>query len=147
MKDSRSSDAGRFFRPAVQLAAALLLAGACGCVERVMKISSDPGGARVFLNDEEVGLTPVTVAFLWYGDYDVILRKEGYETLKTHYRVHPPWYQFPPADIVAETLVPGTIRDVHVLPTYELAESLTPPAEEVVQRAAELRERALLESP
>jgi len=120
-----------------------LLALGAGCVERIMVISTDPKGARVVVNDEEVGVSPVRLAFLWYGDYDIVIRKTGYRTLKTHYRVDPPWYQIPPFDLVSETLVPGTIRDVHVLPTFHLEPARTPPAEEVVQRALELRERAL----
>jgi len=112
-----------------------------------MKISSQPPGARVFVNDEEVGQTPVKFTFLWYGDYDLLLRKEGYETLRTHYRVNPPWYQWPPFDLIAETLIAGTIHDVHELPTYELTPAAIPPTAEVVQRAVELRERALFEKP
>lgn len=118
-----------------------------GCVERTMKIDSDPRGARVFVNDEEVGATPVRVAFLWYGDYDIMLRKDGYQTLKTHYRINPPWYQYPPIDLIAECLIPATIKDEHVLPAYELSSAESPPLPELVERAAGLRERALEKKP
>lgn len=121
----------------------LVLAG--GCVERVIRISSDPPGARVFLNDEEIGVTPAKTSFLWYGDYDVILRKDGYETLKTHQRIDPPWYEFPPIDLVAECLIATTIRDEHVFPTYTLTPAVAPPVEDVVGRAMEAREAALSE--
>lgn len=124
---------------------ALLALG--GCVERTMKIDSDPQGARVFVNDEEIGVTPARFAFLWYGDYDIMLRKEGYQTLKTHHRVDPPWYQYPPIDLVAECLIPGTIKDEHVLPTYALEPAGVPPIEEVIERAVELRDQALHEEP
>jgi hypothetical protein len=116
-----------------------------GCVERTMKIDSDPQGARVFVNDEEVGVTPAKFSFLWYGDYDLILRKDGYETLKTHYRIDAPWYQYPPIDLVAECLIPTTIKDEHVLPTYRLKPASLPPVHEAVERAVQLRERALQE--
>ncbi len=116
-----------------------------GCVERSMKISSDPEGARVFVNDEEVGLTPVKLSFLWYGDYDIVLRKEGYETLKTNHRVRAPWYQWPPFDLIAETLVPGTIRDEHELPLYELTPLERPDVSGVVQRAEELRDQTVFQ--
>ena len=118
-----------------------------GCVERIMKIDSHPQGARVFVNDEEVGDTPARFSFLWYGDYDIILRKDGFETLKTHQRVVPPWYQIPPFDLVAECLIPTTIRDEHTLPTYELEPARVPPIEEVVGRALEAREEALGKTP
>lgn len=118
-----------------------------GCVERIMKIDSDPQGARVFVNDEEIGVTPVQLSFLWYGDYDIMLRKAGYETLKTSCRIDPPWYQYPPIDLVAECLIPGTVRDEHVLPAYSLTAAQVPPVQEVVERAVELRERAWYEEP
>lgn len=125
----------------------LVAVGAPGCVERNMRISSDPGGARVFVNDEEVGVTPTKVSFLWYGDYDIVLRKEGYETLKTRHRVVAPWYQWPVIDLVAECLVPVTIRDEHVLPEYKLAKTEAPAAGEIIERAEQLRDRALYERP
>src|SRR5262245_38992736 len=57
---------------------AVLLAG---CVRRTMTIESDPPGALVYMNNQEVGRTPVTREFIWYGFYDVQLRRDGYKTL------------------------------------------------------------------
>ena len=62
-----------------------LLAG--GCVERKLTVVSEPEGAIVWLNDEEVGTTPVTVNFNWYGDYNVRIEKDGYAILNTHRRI------------------------------------------------------------
>ena len=121
----------------------LLLTLISGCVERRMKIQTDPPGAIVVVNDEEVGVSPVAFSFLWYGDYDIILRKPGYQTLHTHYRVNAPWYQWPPIDIAAEVLVPVQIRDEHVLPTFVLDPAEPPLVADVVERAVELRNRAL----
>jgi hypothetical protein len=130
----------------VSLASLLCLAQA-GCVERILKIRTDPPGAIVLVNDEQAGVTPLKVSFLWYGDYDLIFRKEGYQTLKTSYRVDAPWYQWPPFDLIAETLVPGTIRDERELPTFVLAPAEPPAVGEVVERAVEMRDRALYEGP
>lgn len=132
---------------ALALSALALLVTLAGCVERTMRIQTDPPGALVVVNDEEVGNSPVKFSFLWYGDYDIILRKQGYETLKTHHRVAPPWYQLPPFDLVAETMIIGTLHDDHVLPSYTLKKAETPALDEVIERALELRERALLETP
>jgi hypothetical protein len=114
-----------------------------GCVERVAKIQTQPPGALVTINDEEVGASPVAFNFIWYGDYDIIVRKPGYETLKTHYRIDPPWYQIPPLDLVSETLIPTTIRDERTVPTLELKAAEQPSFEDVVERATEMRDRAL----
>ena len=53
---------------AIVLIAAVLAAGG-GCVEREMTLTTDPPGALVYVSDKEIGRTPVTQPFLWYGDY------------------------------------------------------------------------------
>lgn len=121
----------------------LCTALATGCVERTMKITTDPAGARVFLNDEEVGLTPLRTSFVWYGDYDIVIRKAGYRTLKTNYRIAAPWYQIPPIDLITECFLPGTIRDEHELPLYTLEAEAVEPAADLVERAVEMRDRTL----
>lgn len=118
-----------------------------GCVERKLKIRTDPPGALVTINDEEVGVTPIEVSFLWYGDYEVIIRKSGYQTIKTHHRVNPPWWQWPPFDLVTETMIPTTLRDEHELPLFSLTPAEEPAVADVVRRATELRNRALFYAP
>ena len=116
---------------------ALLLAG---CVRRELTIISDPPGALVFLNDQEVGRTPVTRQFVFYGTYDVVLRMEGYETLKTKKLVLAPWWQWVPIDLAAEAL-PLTDRQKM---EFKMVESPAPqptdPAE-MLRRAEEMRLR------
>lgn len=112
-----------------------------GCVRRTMKITTEPPNALVFLNDQEVGRSEVSVDFLWYGDYDVVVRKEGYETLKTHWEVKAPWYQQIPFDFFAEVLWPGNIHDVREKHFVLEAQTLPTP-EELTERATELRSEA-----
>lgn len=123
--------------------AAATAALTCGCVERVMRISTDPQGARVFVNDEDVGLTPARFTFLWYGDYDLVIRKPGFKTVRTHHRVEPPWHQYPPFDLIGETMVATTIRDEHDVPLIKLEPETTPPASELVERAVGMRDETL----
>ena len=77
---------------------------------RTLRLESDPPGALVYLNGEEVARTPAEVPLDWYGKYDVAVRKEGYETLKTERWVVAPWWQWPPIDLAAE-LIPLPLRD------------------------------------
>lgn len=112
------------------------------CVRRTIIITTEPSHARVFLNDEEIGLSEVSTDFLWYGDYGVIIRKEGYETLQTHWLIEPPWYEVIPIDFLAEVLWPWWLHDVHKR-HFELKPFDPPGAEELVNRATELRARAL----
>ena len=58
-------------------------AGGCGRQERVIEITSEPAGAVVWLNDRELGRTPVQTEFLFFGVYDVRLALEGYEPVVT----------------------------------------------------------------
>lgn len=130
-------------RPIRTLTAALVLSALAlsGCVERTVKIRTDPPNALVLINDEEVGLSPVKFSFLWYGDYDITIRKTGYETIKTHQRIDAPWWQFPPIDLVAEAFTPTTLHDDHELPTFTLQPTSQPSVEELIGRSEELRSR------
>jgi PEGA domain len=121
----------------------LLLACLPGCVERTVSITTEPHGATVFLNDEEIGQSPVKVPFTWYGDYEIIVRKPGYKTLQTHQKIKAPWYQTPVIDIFAECLVPFTIHDERTLPVYSLEPETKPDKQALIQNAEDLRQQAL----
>lgn len=81
-----------------------VLALATGCVERTINISSTPSGALVYLNDEEIGRTPLVTPFTYYGVYDVRLEKDGYEPMWTSERAAPPWWEYPGPDLIAEAI-------------------------------------------
>lgn len=75
-----------------------------GCLSRKVSITSDPVGATVFMNDVEVGRTPLEAEFQYYGVYDVRVEKEGFEPLRTSARAAAPWYEYPPVDLVANAV-------------------------------------------
>jgi len=79
---------------------AILLAST-GCVQRTIEITSEPTGAQVYLNDVEVGRTPLEVGFTYFGTYDVRLRKDGYEPLMTSAKTDAPMHEWPGIDLVA----------------------------------------------
>ena len=113
-----------------------------GCVERFITVTSKPTGAIVWLNDEEVGVTPVTVPFTWYGDYDVVLRKEGYQTLKTWQRAAPPFYEWPGIDFVTECLIPIPFIDRHQW-DLQLKPKVAVDPQGLIERAKSLKAEAL----
>lgn len=136
----RSGEARRIaYKSALILAFSLL----SGCVERTVSINTEPQGATVILNDQEVGKSPVKVPFTWYGDYDIIIRKPGYKTLKTNHKLDPPWYQWPVIDLFAECLVPFTVYDNREIETLVLAPRTPVDKEALLQSAQDLRGRAL----
>lgn len=75
-----------------------------GCVDRTISISSEPAGALVYLNDQEIGRTPCKMQFLYYGTYDVRLIKDGYEPYIGSAETDMPLYDIPGPDFVAEIL-------------------------------------------
>lgn len=107
-----------------------------GCVDRRITITSEPTGARVFLNDAEVGSTPCEVGFTYFGVYDVRLHKDGYEPLVTRATAKAPFHELPGVDLAA-MVVPVTKRtriDWH----FTLSPAATDEAG-LLMRAAEVR--------
>ena len=111
-----------------------------GCVERQLTIKTEPQGALVTLNDEEIGTSPVTVSFNWYGDYNVRISKEGYETLKTHRKLKGPWYDRFPFDLFAQLIIPKRIVDSYEW-TFTLAPKQYPTREELIRDAEQLKKQ------
>lgn len=111
-----------------------------GCVERKLTINTEPQGAIVVLNDEEIGTSPVTVSFNWYGDYNVRVSKEGFETLKTHRKLKGPWYDKFPFDFFAQLIIPKRIVNSYEW-TFELAPQQEISREELIKDAEELKEQ------
>jgi hypothetical protein len=127
--------------PLSLLLAVGLVCTVSGCVERRLTINTRPEGALVILNDEEIGTSPVTVPFEWYGDYNVIIRKDGFETLKTHRKLQAPWHDAFPFDFFAQIVLPCRIVDSYEW-SFHLESKQRPTREELLTRAAELRELA-----
>jgi hypothetical protein len=116
-----------------------LIATASGCVQRTMRVESDPPGALVYMNSQEIGRTPLQRDFTWYGNYDVEVRRDGYQTLKTNTWVVAPWWQWPPFDLFAE-LWPGRLRDVRKIQyTLEPIPPEPAPVAEILSRAEKMR--------
>ena len=123
--------------PAVSTLVLIVLAG---CVERELTINTKPQGGLVTLNDEEIGVAPVTVNFNWYGDYCVRISKEDYETLNTHRMLKGPWYDHFPFDFFAEIVNPSRIVDSYEW-TFELSPKKQISRDELIQDADELKEQ------
>ena len=84
-----------------------LCASQLGCVQRRLTIRSNPPGALVYVDDYQIGTTPVSTDFVYYGTRKIRLVLSGYETLTVLQPIPTPWYEFPGLDFVSENLVPG----------------------------------------
>jgi hypothetical protein len=116
-----------------------VLTNAGGCIERILTVQTNPPGALVELNNQEMGRTPVSKDFTWYGVYDITIRLDDYRTLKTAGKVYAPIYEWIPIDLITE-LLPFPFKDHHTL-NYTLV--LEPPSSQpspgILDRATELR--------
>jgi hypothetical protein len=128
----------RLVRPAliVCLAAVCLLSG--GCVRRRMTIRSFPPGAQVFVDDQEIGTTPCSAAFVYYGTRKITVIKDGYKTENVWQTFNAPWYQIPPLDFVTENLLINEIRDERFVDVQLLPEEIVP-EQTLLDRAQALR--------
>jgi hypothetical protein len=123
------------------------LIAAPGCLERRIHITSDPPGALVWVNDAEVGRTPVTTGFTYYGDFDVRTRKEGCEPVSTDRDQWAPIYEMAPIDLVP-TALPFTIQ--HTVEWHIDLKPVDPALSEpegLLARAKDLRAQAVPAKP
>ena len=128
---------------AVRLAAAVAvcLPAVSGCVQRRMTIRTNPPGALVYVDDYQIGTTPVSHDFVYYGTRKIRIVKDGYETLTVRQPIPAPWYEYFPLDFVTENLVPWEIRDERVVDLAMQPAAAVPP-EFIVSRAEQARRAA-----
>jgi PEGA domain len=119
-----------------------IASAASGCMSRRVSVTSEPSGATVTVNDVEIGRTPVEADFTFYGVYDVLVTKEGFEPLRNKARAKAPLYEFPPVDLAASAT--GAEKVVRWHFTLEPALERRQIAEEfergLIERAKSLRE-------
>jgi hypothetical protein len=119
--------------------------GACavqsGCVRRRLTVRTNPPGAVVFVDDQEIGTTPCSASYVYYGTRKITVMKDGYRTETSYQRFSPPWYQIPPLDFVTENLVPREIRDEKTIDVQLMPEEIVP-QQTLIERAQALRDGA-----
>lgn len=109
-----------------------------GCVERKLTIITTPSDALVALNDEEIGFSPVTVGFEWYGDYSVRITKDGYQTLNTHKNLKRPLRDVAPFDLLDDMF--RTRTDAYTW-TFELEPYQEPDKDVLIKDAIEMQKQ------
>lgn len=127
----------------VAVCAALLT----GCVDRKYVINSNPTGAVVYVNDVQIGATPVENHFVYYGDYEFLLVKEGYQTLRKKVTIPPPWYEYFPIDFFSEVLWPCRQLDVHRFETFVMEPLPAVRTDVLIDDAQKLRARGQAITP
>ncbi|QDU79899.1 PEGA domain protein [Polystyrenella longa] len=119
----------------------LLVTMGSGCVFRRMTIESDPPGALAKVDGKEVGYTPCSFSFLYYGTREIQLLKDGYQTLTVMQKVQTPWYQWPGIEFLADNFSPQKITDRQTF-RYTMQRQQVPPSNELIQRGRSFRSQA-----
>ena len=118
----------------------LVVIGATGCmsVKRRVIIRTQPGGAGVSIDGIPVGTTPLAVPHTYGGSRDVLIERDGYETVKERVNLSDPLILQPPLSFVTENFSPTEIRHQPVL-DFQLQPKRPVNGEVLLQRANTLR--------
>ena len=113
-----------------------------GCVRRRLFVQSNPPGAMLFVDNQQIGTTPCSVDFTYYGTREIRLVKPGFETLTVNQPIPTPWYEVPPIDFVSENLVPSRLVD-HRTVAFNMQPQVIVPTEQLLDRANQLRQETM----
>ncbi len=116
----------------------LSILSASGCVHRRMTITSDPPGAMVYIDNHEIGQTPVSHDFTYYGTRNIRLEMDGYETVNELRDIKPPWYQVPPLDFFSDNFAGRDIHDHRNL-NFQLHRRPEESENDIIARGLELK--------
>lgn len=105
-----------------------------GCLRRRMTINSKPQGATVYVDGHQLGKTPVSTDFTYYGTRNIRLEMDNYHTMNVKQKVSPPWYEFPVFDFFTETFSANEIKNHHVW-TYDLQPKAISSDDQIEKRA------------
>ncbi|MDO4550814.1 MAG: PEGA domain-containing protein [Planctomycetia bacterium] len=103
-----------------------------------MTINSNPPGAMVYVDEHQLGRTPISTDFTYYGTRNIRLELDNYQTLHIRQPVKPPVYQWPVLDFFAETFSPNEVKDQHTW-TYNMVPQTVASQDQVLSRANQLR--------
>lgn len=123
--------------PILAACAALVLPG---CVERYLVLDSNPTGARIAVNGEELPApAPCRLDFDHYGTFRVDAWHPKREGVTQFVVVDPPWYQRFPIDLVTDLLLPFTIEDRREVRIEFPLEETAAPGSGLLDAAEQLR--------
>lgn len=126
--------------PAVLIA--ILCTCQTGCVHRRFTVYSNPPGALVKVDGRDIGYTPASIDFTWYGTREIQLLKDGFETHTELVSIRAPWYQTFPLDFFSDNFL-GTHASDHRQFSFQMQPKRTDNSTEVIQRGRSLRSEAL----
>jgi hypothetical protein len=137
---------GRESRMALGALGLVFLCGLSGCVERRYTIRTNPPGALAIVNQEEIGPTPVSRSFSFYGDREITLVLDGYQTQTIIQPLNAPWWDNPLTEFFTENMIPYTFRDEREF-VYQMQPTSIPEVNDLVARGQSLRAQGQVNPP
>ena len=124
------------------LCAAIASVALTGCAEwgvsRRITVRTNPPGAQVYIDNYEIGTSPCSTFFTYYGTREIRIVKDGYETLVVRQPFPTPWYEYTPIDFFSENFWPSKTIDNRVV-EYNLVPQQMAPSGLLLGRAEQLR--------
>ncbi len=122
--------------------AALIGFSTTGCSVAALTVRTNPPGAQVFVDDQEIGTTPCSAPFVYYGTRKITLMKDGYRT-ETLFQKNSPAVvrDFRRFDFLVENVYPLEQRDERIVDVQLVPEELVP-QQKLIGRAQMLRDNA-----
>jgi len=103
-----------------------------------MTVQSNPPGAMAIVDGREIGYTPASIDFTYYGTREIKLVKPGFESVNVLQKVPSPWYQKLPFDFFSDNLLPFKVTNRHEF-MYNLRPSVKVREDDLLDRANALR--------
>jgi hypothetical protein len=132
-------------RPALRRTTIVVLMAAvglaAGCVERRYTVRTDPPGALVIVNGEALGPSPASHNYYYYGQREITLVADGYETKTIFQPMNAPWWDNYLTEFFTENMVPWVIRDEREF-TYKMEPARQPSQDQVQANAEAMRGEA-----
>lgn len=94
------------------------------------------------VDGRDIGYTPASVDFTWYGTREVQLLKDGYETRTEMVNIPAPWYQIFPLDFFSDNFL-GTHTSDRRDFSFQMQPRRTDLSTDVIQRGRSLRSEAM----
>lgn len=129
---------GRRRQRALLIGFATGLISLSGCVERRYTIRTDPPGALAIVNGEEIGPTPVSRNFTYYGERKITLMLDGHNTKTVIQPIDAPWWDNMITEFFTENFIPYIFRDEREY-LFPLEPATVPEKNDLVGRAEALR--------
>lgn len=116
----------------------------CGS-QHVLRVTSQPSGALVRLDEDVIGTTPLEYEFQHFGHRRISLYRVGYRSYSEPIHLKAPWHARFPWDVFAEILIPLGLdysKEHHVVLELDDGEQVYESLGTFIERAEDLR-RAL----